>query len=149
MKTVLKEEIMINREFSLAGAKLVQQFQILLQFIKTELQPVFCPEIPEEAENGGFFKSVFQQILSFGKNDEIENFEQQKKKLIEDKLLISKFKTMLKKFERMIRVFEMTYLDLKQDLQDQIKENNLMSRPVEIRQQLEINREGQIITNDK
>ena len=149
MKTVLKEEIMINREFSLAGAKLVQQFQILLQFIKTELQPVFRPENPEEGENGGFLKSVFQQILSFGKNDEIENSEQQKKKLIEDKLLISNFKTMLKKFERMIRVFEMTYLDLKQDLQDQIKENNLMSRPVEIRQQLEINREGQIITNEK
>ena len=56
---------------------------------------------------------------------------------------------MLKKFERMIRVFEMTYLDLKQDLQDKIKENNLLSKPIEIRQNLEINREGQIITNEK
>jgi hypothetical protein len=44
MKTFDDEEVLIEKEFSLAGAKLIQQFQVLLRLIKTEIEPVFCPD---------------------------------------------------------------------------------------------------------
>jgi hypothetical protein len=44
MTAVDGEQVVIEKEFALAGAKLVQQFQIVLDFIKTKLEPVFCPK---------------------------------------------------------------------------------------------------------
>jgi len=42
------EEILIEKEFALAAAKLTQQFQVVLNFIKSNLEPVFCPSILDQ-----------------------------------------------------------------------------------------------------
>lgn len=113
MKTKTNQEILIEKEFSIAGVKLIQQFQVLLSFIKKNLVPVFCPDKSAENEKS-LFRHVFDSIVNFGKQEEREN--KAKDEIIQNQKLIEDFRNLLKKFERMIRIFEMTYLDLKQKL---------------------------------
>ena len=68
MKTKINEEILIGKEFSIAGAKLIQQFQLLLNFIKKNLVPVFCPSKNTENEKS-LFRHVFDSIVNFGKQE--------------------------------------------------------------------------------
>ena len=62
--------------------------------------------------------------------------------------LVNEFKNMLKTFERFVRIFEMTYLDLKDKMQNTIKEKNLECHPQHVKVAVKINEKGQIITSD-
>ena len=64
---------MIEKEFALAGSKLIQQFQIVMNFIKKELEPVFCPaELDEYSSDSqssvkkesGLFQSLFRDLAN-------------------------------------------------------------------------------------
>ena len=44
MTAIDGQQVLIEKEFALAGTKLIQQFQIVLNFIKQKLEPVFCPD---------------------------------------------------------------------------------------------------------
>ena len=74
MKTFDSKEILVEKEYALASAKLVQQFQKLLHLIKRRVEPVFFPEEPitaEMAKKGGFgqkLKALFQNIITFGED---------------------------------------------------------------------------------
>lgn len=120
MKTFDSKEILVEKEYALASAKLVQQFQKLLHFIKQKIEPVFFPEEQETAKNkdtkkpgfGQKLKTIFQNIISFGDDQDEINKQKEKQNLVRNKALIDELKQELKNFERMIRVFEMTYLDM-------------------------------------
>lgn len=119
---------------------------MLLEFIKTNLVPVFCPSKKDENEKS-LFRHVFDSIVNFGKEEEKEN--KAKDEIIQNKKLVDNFRNLLKKFERMIRIFEMTYLDLKQELQDTIQEMNLQVEPMEVKQSVQVNEIGQVICDEK
>lgn len=51
MAAVNGEQVLIEKEFALAAAKLIQQFQKVLYFIKSVLEPVFCPSELDEFSN--------------------------------------------------------------------------------------------------
>ena len=69
----------------------------------------------KDAKKAGFghkLKTIFQNIISFGDDQDEINKQKEKQNLVRNKALIDELKQELKNFERMIRVFEMTYLDM-------------------------------------
>jgi len=50
--------------------------------------------------------------------------------------------------ERLVRIFEMTYLDLKDNLQLVLQEKNMVCRPKQLKQNVKINELGQIIAEE-
>lgn len=139
MTAVNGEQVLIEKEFALAGAKLIQQFQRVLHFIKSELEPVFCPSELDEFSNdstsdkrrdSGIFQSLFSNLATnFLLDKTYQQIESNKNRLMRNTELVNEFKQMLKTFERYVRVFEMTYLDLKDKMQTVMREKNLQCAP--------------------
>lgn len=149
------EEILIEKEFALAGAKLVQQFQIVLNLIKTKLEPVFCPRVLDkftnesDSEKSGIIQSLFTNLANnYYLDSHLREIEANKQQLMADFDTVNEFKGQLKKLERLIRIFEMTYLDLKDGLQNQVRIKNLQCQPQNVKVAVKINEKGQIIASD-
>lgn len=168
MKTFDNQEILIEKEYALAGAKLIQQFQKLLMFIKNNLQPVFCDDenTHEKIESQKYFQesnstmgdsnpddkgnklfSMISGIFQKNQKESLISSNELRQNLVNDKQLIANFKSELKKFERLLRVFEMTHLDLTQKLRENVKQKNLEILPeqMKVKQDVKINEKGQII----
>jgi hypothetical protein len=56
--------------------------------------------------------------------------------------MVHSFKQELKKLERYIRIFEMSYLDLKDNLQTILKDKNLQCQPKNLKVAVKINEKG-------
>lgn len=90
MKTFDSKEILVEKEYALASAKLVQQFQKLLHLIKQKVEPVFFPQEQESeksknAKKAGFgqkLKTIFQNIISFGDDQDEINKQKEKENLV-------------------------------------------------------------------
>ena len=76
MKTFDSKEILVEKEYALASAKLVQQFQKLLHFIKQKIEPVFQPDEQlknETGKRGGLgraLKTMFQNLIRLGEDQD-------------------------------------------------------------------------------
>ena len=90
---------MIEKEFALAGAKLVQQFQVVLNLIKRKLEPVFCPKDLDQfsestsREDSGIFQQLFKNLAdNYYLDSALRQIESNKRELMSDHELVNKFK---------------------------------------------------------
>lgn len=111
---------------------------------------MFCPyevNLQNEPHEESIFSDLFSAIKSL-LDSEQDLVNQKRQTLMRDQKLILKLKQELKQLERLIRIFEMTYLDLKEEMQQVTRTKNLALMPKDVFQSVKINNLGQVIAGE-
>lgn len=84
-----EETILTEREYALASAKLIQQFQRILILVKGKIMPSF--EVDESQQNGGL-SSIMSFFASLIGSDTDTQQEQQRREVARDKQLLAELR---------------------------------------------------------